>query len=310
MQEISSNTSTSNTTTIINSPSETFSENEKVLAKFKNNLYEAKILKMEMRGSKTDSKKKQYFFIHYNGWNEKWDEWVDASKIFKINETNRELQSKLSTNSRGRKGPVGKLVEDGTLSDSEDDVENENGGSGNLKKRKHEVLSENTTVNTVEFTLPLNLKSVLVENWSLIVNDKMLVKLPKSPTISEIFKGYITSRQKDKDIDEVTEGLKSYFNKALGPILLYKFERLQYKDILKTYPKTPMSDIYGGEHLLRLFVKLPLLLSTLNMEDKTISIIKKSFEDILKYIEENEITIFIKDYITPSNAYVKSFTDK
>ena len=52
---------------------------------------------------------------------------------------------------------------------------------------------------------------------------------------------------------QVVEGLKVYFDKALGNILLYKHERNQYVQILKSKPAARMSDLYGPEHLLRLF---------------------------------------------------------
>lgn len=52
---------------------------------------------------------------------------------------------------------------------------------------------------------------------------------------------------------EILDGLKLYFDKALGNILLYRFERAQYADVRKLYSDKSMSEIYGAEHLLRLF---------------------------------------------------------
>jgi mortality factor 4-like protein 1 len=57
----------------------------------------------------------------------------------------------------------------------------------------------------------------------------------------------------EDSMKEVVEGLKLYFEKAVGNILLYKFERRQYVEILNQNPDTSLCDLYGAEHLLRLF---------------------------------------------------------
>jgi len=49
-------------------------------------------------------------------------------------------------------------------------------------------------------------------------------------------------------------GLKGYFDMALGKMLLYRFERAQYAEIRKEKgEEAKMSEVYGTEHLLRLF---------------------------------------------------------
>jgi len=62
-------------------------------------------------------------------------------------------------------------------------------------------------------------------------------------------------------LKEVCDGVRLYFNKALGSVLLYKFERQQYSE-LRTDDVLPC-DLYGVEHLLRLFVQM--VLYTLNL---------------------------------------------
>jgi hypothetical protein len=57
----------------------------------------------------------------------------------------------------------------------------------------------------------------------------------------------------DDNLEQVLAGLRLYFDKALGNILLYRFERQQYSDVRKKYPNKPMSELYGSEHFLRLF---------------------------------------------------------
>lgn len=57
----------------------------------------------------------------------------------------------------------------------------------------------------------------------------------------------------DDLLSEIITGLKSYFDKSLGNILLYRFERQQYTDLKRQNSELVPSDVYGAEHLLRLF---------------------------------------------------------
>lgn len=82
--------------------------------------------------------------------------------------------------------------------------------------------------------------------------------LPRKPTVAQLLHGFkkealAKDRQEEQQLEEVIAGLKLYFNRALGSMLLYRFERQQYADIRKKCPKKDMSDIYGAEHLLRIF---------------------------------------------------------
>ena len=64
---------------------------------------------------------------------------------------------------------------------------------------------------------------------------------------------------RQRAVKEVVDGIKVYFDRALGVTLLYRFERPQYDDTFAESSKAGkdkelhMSDVYGAEHLLRLF---------------------------------------------------------
>jgi mortality factor 4-like protein 1 len=81
---------------------------------------------------------------------------------------------------------------------------------------------------------------------------------------------------------EVVQGLKLYFEKTVGSILLYRFERQQYVDLKKQYADKSMSELYGVEHLLRLFVQLPSLIAHTNMDQDAINILKDHFAIFLQ----------------------------
>ncbi len=61
------------------------------------------------------------------------------------------------------------------------------------------------------------------------------------------------------------EGIQAYFDRALGSILLYRFERKQYQQIQQKHEDTPLSQIYGAEHLVRLFGMSPSLPSSYSL---------------------------------------------
>ena len=56
----------------------------------------------------------------------------------------------------------------------------------------------------------------------------------------------------DETLTLVIDGIKLYFDKSLGSTLLYNVERKQFEDEVQIPEKLP-SDMYGIEHLLRLF---------------------------------------------------------
>jgi mortality factor 4-like protein 1 len=127
--------------------------------------------------------------------------------------------------------------------------------------------------------------------------------------------------------EEVISGIKVYFDRCLGNILLYRFERQQYIDIRRRNDSQEPSEIYGAEHLLRLFgarmrfnygltiVSLPGLIAHTTMDQQSVTTLKDHIEGVLKltplkprffnirYIAKHRDELFEKNYEATSAQY-------
>merc|ERR1712154_509625 len=103
------------------------------------------------------------------------------------------------------------------------------------------------------------------------------------------FESYaIKAGQSKSVVVEISRGIKDYFNQALQVTLLYKLERKQYHDVIASHPQSTMCQIYGVEHLCRLFVKLPQLLSPSDLDGDTRKILKQQIEFMLDFVLQKE----------------------
>ncbi|KAJ1515806.1 Esa1p-associated factor [Coelomomyces lativittatus] len=141
-----------------------------------------------------------------------------------------------------------------------------------------------------------------------------IVPIPRTPNIATIFKNY----KKDKNVmteshrstlsddlcHEVLDGLQVYFNRALGTMLLYRFERQQYLDMSRKFENTSLCEIYGGEHLLRLFVRLPTLLNHLHVEEELILALRDQIQDLIHWFSEHASAYLLHDYENPTHEYL------
>lgn len=67
-------------------PKPKFQDSERVLCFHGPLLYEAKCVKTEVK------ERAQHYFVHYNGWNKNWDEWVPETRILKYNDAGLQKQ--------------------------------------------------------------------------------------------------------------------------------------------------------------------------------------------------------------------------
>lgn len=70
-------------------PKMKFQEGEQVLCFHGPLIYEAKCLRAEVKD------KTNCYFVHYNGWNKNWDEWVPETRVLKLSDASRQKQKEL-----------------------------------------------------------------------------------------------------------------------------------------------------------------------------------------------------------------------
>uniref|UniRef100_A0A0E0J2V0 Uncharacterized protein n=1 Tax=Oryza nivara TaxID=4536 RepID=A0A0E0J2V0_ORYNI len=255
-----------------------FKEGERVLAYHGPLLYEAKVQKSE---NKEDE------------W--RWDEWVTNDRLLKLTDENIRKQQELEKSQvvdksvkSGRSAQHKPKGSNDAKTDKEDTKiiikgkkrKSQPGGTEEKERKSSESLFMSH--------FPSTLKKQLVDDWEFVTQLGKLVKLPRSPTIDDILKKYLEHRtKKDNKINdsyaEILKGLRCYFDKALPAMLLYKKERQQYSEEVKG--DVSPSTIYGAEHLLRLFVKLPELLASVNMEEDALNKLQQKLLDILNAAE-------------------------
>ncbi|EMS62229.1 Mortality factor 4-like protein 1 [Triticum urartu] len=247
----------------------------------------------------------------FNGYS--WDEWVASDRLLKLTEENVRKQLELKNQSGDKTvrtgGRSAQHNPKGSNADAKGDKEDTK-GLVKGKKRKNQLGVEvamipkhekerRSSESLLMSQFPVTLKKQLVDDWEFVTQLGKLVKLPRSPTVDDILTKYLEYRvKKDNKISdscaEVTKGLRCYFDKALPAMLLYKKEQKQYKEEIKG--DVSPSTVYGAEHLLRLFVKLPELLSSVNMEEDALNKLQQKLLDILKFLQKNQVHFFLSAY--------------
>ncbi|KAG4102137.1 MRG-domain-containing protein [Neocallimastix lanati (nom. inval.)] len=285
----------------------TFSEDEKVLCFHGPLIYEAKILKGELWENKQIEKDNgPHYYVHYKGWKQTWDEWVPESRVLKYNDVNLKRQSELKAYVQAQKNSRNhekKIADTGT-------------DRGRKRLREVEKEEEFLKKPEIKIVMPDLLKLQLIDDWENITKDQKLVTLPRKPNVADILEDYkkikVNSDNNNASNDVILEmlnGIKQYFDKALGNILLYHFERQQYVQATKDYPNREMSSIYGAEHLLRLFVQFPQLLTHTNMDQDSMTLLRDQFTDFLEYMANNKKKIFQIEYENASPIYISLVKD-
>ncbi|KAK9862662.1 hypothetical protein WJX84_009810 [Apatococcus fuscideae] len=244
-----------------------FRPQEKVLVPHTDKYYEAKVLKANLKEDGV-----WYYLLHYQGWNKKWDEWVEAPGLAKWNPALVKPEQMLN----GKAGGKGLGGQPG-------------------KKRRLDELNDEAPVMVPAYThqtimdLPQSLREVLLGAHEQIKERGVLPELPSRPCVNDILNLYVEQKRALQDDIEVHEemasGMRVYFDRALRHLLLYDEERALSSQVLSE-GCLPCC-VYGGEHLLRLLLKLPDILAGLPHAR-----LQAQLKDIVAFLERNCAYIF------------------
>ncbi|KAF5337296.1 hypothetical protein D9611_002976 [Ephemerocybe angulata] len=311
--------------------------NERVLCYHGPLMYEAKVLKVQNmeEPSQLTGKTGMHYFVHYKGWKQTWDEWVHASRLLKHDDKGLELQKTLKAAhdhppnlaapglaSVAAGGPGkgaaahaggagskhgGGAAAGGTSASGRQTVRKD--ARGTKRSRDEDDAARKPEMKLI---VPEMLKRQLVNDWEWVTKHCMTVPFPRNPTVVEILKEfaeYVVSENpsnlKDPNLllPTITSGLQTYFDKAFGNNLLYRFERKQYSEARIQYvtgkhvqigvTEKEMSEVFGAEHFLRMMVSLPGMIAQSTLDPESVALIKEYANELLRYMDRERERLFL-----------------
>lgn len=84
---------------------------------------------------------------------------------------------------------------------------------------------------SIKLVIPDHLKAILVDDWENVTKNQQLVPLPTPHPVNSILSDYLAAEKPKRQpgsaqadiLEEVVAGLREYFEKCLGRILLYRY---------------------------------------------------------------------------------------
>ncbi|EIN12865.1 MRG-domain-containing protein [Punctularia strigosozonata HHB-11173 SS5] len=302
----------------------TYAANERVLCYHGPLIYEAKVLQVEDwdAANSRDGSEGPRYFVHYKGWKQSWDEWVPPARLLKWEEKNIQLQKSLQQQSKAANASAASSTAKAKASlktEGGRGVRKE-GTRGTKRAREEDEVSRKPEM---KLQVPELLKVILVDDWEAVTKNNQLVPLPRSPNVVELlqqFREHVLAKPKSEQhlrdpsmlLTTIVSGLTTYFDRALGQNLLYRFERPQYLEQRRLYVTGPnvvvgqekeMSSIYGGEHLLRMLVSLPQMVASSTMDAESVGILRDYVNELMQWMAVERDRLFLAEYETASVAY-------
>lgn len=288
---------------------------EKVICGHNGVPYEAKVLNVGKDPKDTGKTAETKYLIHYQGWNKNWDEWVELERIQEFNDVNIKNmhESRKKVRNQG-KGPGSGKKKSASIQQNQSMTSSVNSSLESISEPMIIEPEEPIQLDKeVKIRIPDELKNWLIDDDNNIKNKKLTI-LPARVPVNIILKDFInhkknTNRLSNETVlNELTLGIKDYFSVMLGSHLLYKFERLQYQNLLKEHGReVDLAAQYGVIHLVRMFIKVGKILAHSTLEPQNVTIIVNYMQDLLKFISKQAGLFDLeKNYTVAPPEYIKN----
>ncbi|AAS51868.1 ADL052Wp [Eremothecium gossypii ATCC 10895] len=259
----------------------------------------------EEDGLPAESRGREHWFVHYQGWKSTWDEWVGQERIRPYNDENLALKRQLVQDAKAAAAAAKRA-------------------KARPGKRERSPAPAAPAAPAqgprLAVRMPVELKALLVDDWERITKERKLVALPCAPTVGDILDAYYRERTAQLAspvaqtlLHEFVEGVHLYFDQCLSHLLLYRLERLQFDEAcggaapaasgLPAPPEPRPSAVYGGVHLLRLLSMMPELICGTTMDEKSCHTVVAQCESLLAWMATHADDLVSGDYINTSAQY-------
>lgn len=292
-----------------------FKKGSKVLVPHTDQYYAALV----MQGQKRDDG--QYYLLHYEGWSNKYNEWVKEGEVKRYDRTLLEQSAAAAGNAPG--DLTGRKR------------------TGDVAPAEPQLAVE--IPHQLRLHIPPLLKKIVLDDSEQVNLKGQLLPLPRKahgrPTVNDILKDYEDALAKEaareaarEDAEppnsqvveaarEMVAGLRRYFDQGLRHFLLYSHEMQQADAALGLSsgsggaatppntegggkaggstagrpagggggaqpPRRSPCDVYGAEHLVRLFVKLPELVPVAYMTAPDVVRLEQQLHDLMARMTE------------------------
>jgi hypothetical protein len=165
-----------------------------------------------------------------------------------------------------------------------------------------------------ELPVPLELKELLLGEYGSIIRKRQLPNRPgPGLSVAELLDEFVQDRVltccplHQARVTDAAISLGVFFDSRLGASLLYRVERPDYGELLKS--GVAPRNAYGASHLLRLLVRIPYVLSVSLLDDDSIRLLYWTASALLRWMHEHASRIFVQEYHDAPKHVLKAAGD-